>query len=313
MKDLDGFTIAIAGLGLMGGSLAMALKKHGVGRLRLGADVNPFALSRALELGVIDAAVEDYSKVDLFVLAMPVRGILHWLHTVGMTLPATCVVMDLGSTKQEIVAAMSQLTAHCIGGHPMCGKETSGIEAADAELFHAAKFVLTPLGGIPSPSADFVPQQRWRGGIVSRAAVRGSGEVAPAAAASAAALDAALALVARIGAQPIVMDAVEHDRAVAAISHVPYLLSAALVNCVDDLHDEHARTLAASGFDSMTRLAASDLRMMDDIIATNKDSIIELLDRYDRELRELREALGASDESRWRARLERAHNLKRGM
>ena len=298
MKDLDGFTIAVAGLGLMGGSLAMALKKHGVGRLRLGADVNPLALSRALELGVIDSALEDYSQVDLVVLAMPVRGIIHWLHTVGMTLPASCLVMDLGSTKQEVVAAMSQLTAHCIGGHPMCGKETSGIEAADAELFHGAKFVLTPVRGMPSPSVDLAK------GLVSRTAVCESGELA---------LDAALALVARIGAQPILMDAAQHDRAVAAISHVPYLLSATLVNCVDDLHDEYARTLAASGFDSMTRLAASDLRMMGDIIATNKDSIVELLDRYDRELRELREALGAADESRWRARLERAHNLKRSM
>jgi len=278
MKDLDGFTIAIAGLGLMGGSLAMALKKHSVGRLRLGTDLNPLAVSRALELGVIDAVVEDYAKVDLFVLAMPVRGIIHWLHTVGMTLPATCLVMDLGSTKREIVAAMSQLAAPCIGGHPMCGKETSGLEAADAELFTAAKFVLTP-----APDA------------------------------SAAAMDAALALVARIGAQPIVMDAAEHDRAVAAVSHVPYLLSAALVNCVNDLHDQHAQTLATSGYNSMTRLAASDLRMMGDIIATNKDSILELLDRYDRELRELREALGEADESRWRARLERANNLKRGM
>jgi len=278
MKDLDGFTIAIAGLGLMGGSLAMALKKHSVGRLRLGTDINPQVVSRALELGVIDGVVEDYSTVDLFVLAMPVRGIIHWLHTVGMTLPATCLVMDLGSTKQEVVAAMAQLPAQCIGGHPMCGKETSGIEAADAELFNGAKFVLTPAAG-----------------------------------ASADAMDAALALVRLIGAQPVVMDAAEHDRAVAAISHVPYLLAAALVTCVDDLHDEHTRTLASSGFSSMTRLAASDLRMMGDIIATNKDSIIELLDRYDRELHELREALGSADESRWRARLERANNLKRSM
>lgn len=275
MKDLDGFTIAIAGLGLMGGSLAMALKQHSVGRLRLGADLNPLALSRALELGVIDAAVEDYSRIELFVLAMPVRGIIHWLHTVGMALPANCLVMDLGSTKQEVVAAMGQLAAQCVGGHPMCGKETSGIEAADAELFQGAKFVLTPVPG-----------------------------------ASAAALDTALALVTRIGAQPIVMDAAAHDHAVAAISHLPYLLSAALVTCVDDLHDGYARTLAASGFSSMTRLAASDLRMMGDIIATNKDSIIELLDRYEREVRDVRVALGEADESRWRARLERAHNLK---
>ena len=278
MKDLDGFIIAIAGLGLMGGSLAMALTKHGIGRRRLGSDLDPLALRRALELGVIDGVVENDSQVDMFVLAMPVRGIVAWLQTAGTSLPASCVVLDLGSTKQEVVSAMGSLSASCVGGHPMCGKETSGIAAADPELFRDAKFVLTPVPG-----------------------------------SSAGAMEAALSLVHRLGAQPIVMDAAEHDRAVAAISHMPYLLSVALVNSVEDLQDEYARILAATGFSSMTRLAASDTRMMGDIIATNKASIIDLLDLYEQELRDLRQALAGTDESAWRARLERAYRVKRSL
>jgi prephenate dehydrogenase len=276
MKDLDDFTIAIAGLGLMGGSLALALKKNGVGLRLLGMDPNPLAVSRALEMGAIDAPAQSFSGVDLIVLAMPVRGIIQWLNTTGRTLPANCLVIDLGSTKQEIVAAMAQLAALCIGGHPMCGKETSGIGEADAELFRGAKFVLSPTA-------------------------RTSG----------AAMHVTQALIERIGAQALVMDAADHDRAVAAVSHMPYLLSAALVNCVDDLHDEHTGALAASGFRSMTRLAASDLSMIGDIIATNRSSIVDLLDRYDSELRELRTAIVENDESRWRSLLKRAYNLNR--
>src|SRR5438105_13160361 len=103
MKDLDGFTIAIAGLGLMGGSLAMALKQYRVGCRSLGADTDPLALRRALELGIIDGVVADEAKVDMFVLAMPVRGIVNWLQTVGVGLPASSIVVDLGSTQQLVV------------------------------------------------------------------------------------------------------------------------------------------------------------------------------------------------------------------
>ena len=276
MKSLDDFTIAIVGLGLMGGSLAMALKRHRVGRVVMGADADPQAVTQAMACGAIDARCDDFAACDLIVLAMPVRAIVAWLNTHGETLRPACLVMDLGSTKQAIVAAMERLAAQCVGGHPMCGKETSGIASADAKLFDGAKFVLTPT---------------TRTSTVT--------------------LRLAQSLVTRIGAQPVVMDAASHDRAVAAISHMPYLLSASLVNAVSATGDDNALRLAASGYAGMTRLAASDPQMMSDIIATNRANIVAMIGHAQAALADLKRALIAGDEAAWRAELERARNVIR--
>lgn len=168
------------------------------------------------------------------------------------------------------------MPVQCVGGHPMCGKETSGIGAADARLFNGAKFVLTPTSRTTSHTLSIVQT-----------------------------------LVERIGAQPVLMDAESHDRAVAAISHLPYLLSVNLVNTVDGLHDERAQLLAASGYQSMTRLAASHPQLMADIIATNRANILGMIDRYQTELSQLRQAIAESNEECWRAKLEQAEKVKR--
>jgi prephenate dehydrogenase len=275
MRDLDDFTIAIVGLGLMGGSLAMALKQQRVGRCVQGMDANPYAVERALQMGVIDAPCTDISAANFIVLAMPVRAIVAWLAMRGAQLAAETIVMDLGSTKQVVINLMASLSAQGVGGHPMCGKETSGIVAADANLFHGAKFVLTPTARTTSETLNLMQT-----------------------------------VITRIGAQPIIMDAATHDRAVAAISHLPYLLSANLVNVVDGLHDKYTMLLAASGYQSTTRLAASDTRMMSDIIATNRDHIVQLLDAYQAELAQLRHAIANDEEAMWRERLEQARKVK---
>jgi prephenate dehydrogenase len=276
MDSLDGFTVAVAGLGLMGGSLAMALKRSGAAVSVLGADANPAILERAQTLGIVDGPVSDFTKIDLIVLAMPVRGIIAWLESCGSQLPAHCIVMDLGSTKRAVVAAMNRLTAQCVGGHPMCGKESAGLDSADGALFQQARFVLTP---------------------TERTTER--------------ALAAAKALVVAVGANLIVLDAKAHDRAVAAISHMPYLLSVALVNTVGGLGDENAARLAASGYRSMSRLAASDLLMWSDIIATNGPAIVDMLDRCQREIDALRESIASDDEAGLQRRMLTASNLKR--
>jgi prephenate dehydrogenase len=276
MSDIDGFRIAITGLGLMGGSLAMALKIQPTGCSIFGADIDPETIARAHAQGVVDGVCDDYASMDLIVLAMPVRGIIRWLNQHGCTLPAHCIVMDLGSTKQAVVAAMDTLPAQCIGGHPMCGKETSGLDSADAALFRGARFVLVP-------TARTTPR----------------------------AMSVATAVVTAVGAEAVVMEAAAHDRAVAAISHAPYLLSAGLVNAVGDLNDDGAKILAASGYRGMTRLAASDVSLMSDIIDTNAAAVVEMLDRCQSEIGSLRDAIAAGDEKRWRARLTHAHELKR--
>ncbi|MBI5876813.1 MAG: prephenate dehydrogenase [Chloroflexi bacterium] len=277
MDDLDGFTIAIAGLGLMGGSLAMTLKAGGA-RLRvLGADANPDVVRQAQARDVIDGDWQPGDAADIVVLAMPVRGIVAWIETHGPSLPTGTLLMDLGSTKREIVAAMDKLAIESVGGHPMCGKETSGIESADAGLFRGARFALTP---------------------TARTSVR--------------AMRLAQSLVAITGAAVLMIEADAHDRAVAAISHLPYVLSATLVNTVTGLNDQHAEQLASTGYVGMTRLAASDTRMMGDIIASNRAAIVAMIDAYSRELTTLRDQIARGDEAAWSARLEAARRRKTG-
>ena len=224
----------------------------------------------------MDGPCGDFTTADLVVLAMPVRSIVDWLKTCGAGLPERCVVMDLGSTKRAVVAAMNQLAAQSIGGHPMCGKETAGLESADAALFERARFVLTPT-------------ER----TTERAMAMGK------------------ALISAVGADLVVLDADAHDRAVAAISHLPYLLSVSLVNMVGALDDDHALQLASSGYRGMSRLAASDLRMWSDIIATNGPAIGDMLDRLQREIGALREAIASSDQASLQRLMANAYALKR--
>ncbi|MBI1800006.1 MAG: prephenate dehydrogenase [Chloroflexi bacterium] len=187
MKDLDGFTGAVVGLGLMGGSLAMALKQNGVGRRIVGDDVSPQTVARALEMGAIDEACGDIATTDLIVLAMPVRAIIAWCDEHRWQVRPDQIVMDLGSTKRDVVSQMEAMPAQCVGGHPMCGKEQSGLLAADPALFRSAKFVLVPTARARGETMDTLKQ-----------------------------------LILRIGARSVVMDAEPHDRAGAAISHLPY-------------------------------------------------------------------------------------------
>ncbi|MDT8306901.1 MAG: prephenate dehydrogenase/arogenate dehydrogenase family protein, partial [Anaerolineae bacterium] len=140
MDALQGKTVAIVGLGLMGGSLALALRPHGV---RLVA-VEPDEATRrlALEQAVVDRATDvladGLAGADLVVLAAPVRAILNLLAALPGACPAGCTVLDLGSTKSAVVAAMDRLPPSfaAVGGHPMCGKETAGFAAADQNLYH---------------------------------------------------------------------------------------------------------------------------------------------------------------------------------
>lgn len=254
--------LGIMGLGLMGGSLALALRGH-VARL-VAIESRPDVRQIALRAGIVDDAMESLSPaappLDLLVLATPVRVILDTLAHLPATRPAGCLVLDMGSTKRAVVAAMSALPPHfdAIGGHPMCGRETSGLAAADAGLYRDQTFILCP-----------------------------SERTTPAAEAT------ARALVAAVGARPLLLDAAEHDALVAAVSHLPTLVSAALLRATVD---ERQWAVSASGFRDTARLAGSDPRMMLDILLTNREPVLAALDRYTGELDALRAALAAADE-----------------
>lgn len=255
--------VAIVGLGLMGGSLALALRGKVAGLLAVErrADVRQMAVHE----GIVDAAVEALTPgappVDLLVLATPVRAILDTLAQLPATRPAGCAVIDLGSTKREIVAAMDALPPHfaAVGGHPMCGKETAGLRSAAADLYEGQLFILCP-------------------GRRTTPAMR----------------ELAHALVTAVGARPLLLDAAAHDAAVAAVSHLPAVLSAALMRAAPD---ESLWAVSASGFRDSARLAGSDTRMLLDILLTNRDAVLAALAGYEAELAAAREALAGEDET----------------
>jgi len=278
--------VTIVGLGLMGGSLAWALKSRAVCREVWGVARREETIGKALKRGFIHVGTCDLAEgvrqADLIVLAAPVRTILKLMPQVGALAPAGCLLIDLGSTKARIVGAMEALPSHLqvVGGHPMCGKEASGIEVAEADLYEGATFVLTPLR-------------------------RTSSE----------ALALAQELVEAVGARPLLMDAERHDCLVAAVSHLPYLLSVGLVAATEEAaaKDSLVWELAASGFRDTSRLAASDVTMMLDILLTNRQAVGETLSRFARQLNAIAELLEADDNEGLQSLMERVQKRRERM
>jgi prephenate dehydrogenase len=261
----------------------LALRAQNACRSIIGVTRNPRTRADALARRVVDAASADLGLVaeaDVVVLATPVRTILKQLPQVGAVARAGTVVMDFGSTKRDIVAAMQSLPPYIepIGAHPMCGKETSGFESSEASLYRNAVFVLTPLGRT-SPQT----------------------------------LALAESLATAVEACPLVLDAARHDRIVAAVSHLPFALAAALMATAEELArtDDQVFALAASGFRDTSRLAACDVTMMLDILLTNRENVADLLRACMRHLDELADWAVAGNETALRARLERAATSRR--
>jgi prephenate dehydrogenase len=278
MKALHDSVVAIVGMGLMGGSLALALRAQNGCRKIIGVTRNPRTRADALARGAVDAVGADLGLVaeaDVVVLTTPVRTILRQLPQVGAVVHAGTVVMDFGSTKRDVVAGMQSLPPHIepIGAHPMCGKETSGFESSEVSLYRNAVFVLTPLDRT-SPQT----------------------------------LALAESLVTTLEARPIVLDATRHDQIAAAVSHLPFALAVALMATADELADadDQLYALAASGFRDTSRLAASDVTMMLDILLTNRDNITDLLRACARHLGDLADLIAVGNEPALRVRLERA-------
>jgi prephenate dehydrogenase len=274
MSELADAQVAVVGLGLMGGSLAGALR----GRCRqvIGVARRPKTIEAAAAQGLIDWGTTELGEgvrdAQVVVLATPVRAILKQLPLIGPLLPAGCLLLDLGSTKAQIVAEMARLPDHVqpLGGHPMCGKEVSGIGAADPALYRGRTFILTPL---PRTSP--------------------------------AALELGGALVRAIGAHPLVLDAERQDYLVGTVSHLPYLLACALVGTADATTsaDPAAWEIVAGGFRDTSRVAGSDVTMMLDILLTNREEVLKARDVYRGQLRNLTRLVESGDEEALRATL----------
>jgi prephenate dehydrogenase len=267
--------LTIFGLGLMGGSLAHALQGHCAQITAVDPDPETRALAR--RLGLVHWATDDVhtglTNGDILILATPVRAILDLLDQFQSMSSPYRIVLDIGSTKTQIVKAMETLpeTFDPVGGHPLCGKEVAGLKAADPMLFRRTRFVLTPL---PRSS------QLARG--------------------------LALELIRALGAEPIFMAAEHHDDLLATSSHLPYLLASTLVAHAGEVAKKDPRLwqMAASGFRDSSRLAASDVRMMLDILMTNRGPIFQALKQSGEQITQFANLLVKDDPNELHAILE---------
>jgi prephenate dehydrogenase len=261
--------IAIVGVGLIGGSFALALKRAGAVGTVAGLGRTQASLARAVELGVIDAAHEEpraaLEGAQLVLLAMPVGQTRAVLERLAPHVDAQAVVSDAGSTKSDVIAAARDVLgpriARFVPAHPIAGAEASGAEAARPDLYRGRRTVVTPLAENPADAVALV-RDAWRA----------------------------------CGAEVHEMDAAEHDRVFAVVSHLPHLLAFALV-CDVLGHDDAERLFdyAAGGFRDFTRIASSHPEMWRDICLANRERLGVELDRYMDVLGSFRDHLRSGD------------------
>ncbi|MBI3151463.1 MAG: prephenate dehydrogenase/arogenate dehydrogenase family protein [Chloroflexi bacterium] len=273
MFNLADSKIAIIGLGLMGGSLALGLR--GKCAALYGIDPHLPTLELALSQHIVDYADSDPAnllpEVDLVILSAPVPAILTLLEQLPSFTPNPCIVMDLGSTKKLIVESMSRLPERFdpIGGHPICGKEKLSLANAERTLYYAAPFLLTPLERT-SPRA----------------------------------ISAANQIIEALGAKAKTLDAIEHDRILASTSHLPFLISSALALATP----QDVASFVGPGFKSTSRLAGTSSSMMLGVLQSNREDVLNALHKMQTQLAEIESALSAKDFTKLESILDEAQN-----
>lgn len=261
--------MAVIGVGLIGGSLARVLReKKAVGEV-VGIGRGEENLRRGVELGVLDGYTTDAKKgvegADLVFIATPVCSIPQVVAEIAPHLAPGCIVTDGGSVKEYVVAACEPLMpegTYFVGGHPIAGTEHSGVEASFSTLYQGRRCIVTPTGNT-DPAALEKVVELWK----------------------------------LAGSSVPLMDPVQHDRVVAAISHLPHMVAYSLVNAVDgyDRFGGDLLSFSAGGFRDFTRIASSDPVMWRDIALTNKEAILEMMDFFSGYLGKLRGLVAAED------------------
>lgn len=266
--------LVIIGLGLIGGSLACALQKaRAEGRVSIstivGCNRSLEGLKAAKKNGVIDEfntdAAEAVKDADIVILGVPVLSIRPTLELIRGHLKPGTIVSDVGSVKQPVVDDMNELLldaiVHCVPAHPIAGSEQSGVAAAQVDLFEGRKVIVTPVEGSDANSIEQI-EMMWRA----------------------------------TGAELFQMSVSEHDRVLAATSHLPHLLAFSLVDTLANQDQGwDVFKYAAGGFRDFSRIAASDPQMWHDIFLSNRDAVVDALDLFSSDLAKLRQNLVDED------------------
>jgi len=262
--------LTIFGVGLIGGSLALALKKAGYCKEIVGCSRSADHLQRAIDLGVIDSFTLDPKEAvkgaDMILLAVPMRAIQPVLETIVDHIETDAVITDAGSAKRSVIAAAKaafggEVPKNFVAGHPVAGREKSSVEAAIDDLYIDQKVVLTPIDNTDPDAVNRV-REMWQtaGAIVET------------------------------------LDIKQHDDVLAATSHLPHVLAYSLVNTLSKSeYGDDVFAFAAGGFKSFSRIASSDPVMWRDICLENKDAILQALNSYLEDLSELSEKIEAED------------------
>lgn len=262
-------TVCIIGTGLIGGSLALALKQAGFCRRVIGAGRTEATLQKAVELGVIDHYEMDYAvavkDADIVVVAVPLSAMKNVFEQIAPALSATTVVTDAGSAKQSVIKDAEQALANnfnrFVAGHPISGTEKSGVTAAFVDLYKNRKVILTPTDRADADAVKLVTEM-WQAA----------------------------------GAEVESMSAQHHDMVLAGTSHLPHILAFGLVDCLNNLEEvDEVFRFAAGGFRDFTRIASSDPVMWRDICLSNREDILRMMEKYQQQLQTIHQALQDSD------------------
>ncbi len=261
-------TIGFVGLGLIGGSIAKSIKRVFPEFKIIAYNRSPKARKMAFADGTADITAEtvdeNFAECDYIFLCTPVEHNVMYLNSLKSIIKKDCIITDVGSVKGNIHTAIQNqhLTHNFIGGHPMAGSEKTGYENASSFLLENAYYVITPTEDSPSGRVSEFTE-----------------------------------IVTAIGAIPVILNYEEHDYAVAAISHVPHLIAASLVNLVknSDSKSQTMKLLAAGGFKDITRIASSSPEMWQQICSTNIDNIAKLLTDYITSLTDIRNSILSND------------------
>lgn len=267
--DIHFDTVAVIGVGLIGGSLAMVMRQRGLAARIVGVGRGQANLDAALRLGVVDSATRDLAEgvrdADLVVVATPVLKIADTVRRAAPSLKPGCIVTDAGSVKAAIIDEIEPVMPEGVSfvpGHPIAGTENSGVEAAFPALYQDRVCILTPTERTDRAAVEAV-RRLWE----------------------------------EAGSRVVIMDPALHDRVLAAVSHLPHMIAYTLVNTVADLEDSgtDALSFSAGGFKDFTRIASSSPEMWADICALNRDRIVEMIGLFQDRLAELKGHIEKAD------------------